>query len=108
MLNEKPYDLCFGTLADDLRLKIMNYLSSNSMTVKQLSELTGAERSTVSHSIKMLKTCKHVTSEKKGKNIMYSVNPSGLFGIRKSESLISMIDSHIDHNCEVCEKMKIK
>lgn len=108
MMEHKPYELCFGTLSDDLRLSIMSYLLKRPMTIKELSETTGAERSTVSHSMKILKICRMVNSEKKGKNIFYSVNKKGVFGSSaRSSSLLEIIDSHINGNCDECRKMKL-
>src|SRR3989344_6068792 len=98
----KPYHLCFETLANELRLKIIDNLKEKPLSVEELSKRVGAERSTVSHSLQMLRECSYVDVEKAGKQRVYSLK-SGAFeemqeaaGSRGGKSIFHVLDGHIE------------
>ena len=107
MLELKPYHLCFETLANELRIKIIELLSIRAMNVNEISERLGAERSRVSNSLHVLKGCNVVESKKLGKNMLYSLkDKSYLKALQSGNSVFSIIDEHINTYCDSCYKLK--
>jgi len=92
---------CFETLSSELRLKILENLLAKPMSVEELAEKTGTERSTVSHSLKVLKDCSYVKSEKSGKERIYSLTQGVLEGIKDSGEghVFKFIDTHFQNYC---------
>ena len=110
-LIEKPYHLCFETLANDLRIKIIESLSKQALSVQEIAERVGAERSTVSHSLKVLRECSYVNAQKQGKEMVYSLAPKVLEGIENEgvhrSGMFKFMDSHIEHFCHnECKKIR--
>jgi len=99
---------CFETLSSELRLKILESLLAKPMSVEGLADKTGAERSTVSHSLKVLKECSYVRSEKSGKERIYSLTPGVLEGIKESGEghVFRFIDEHFQNYCN-CECKRV-
>ena len=107
MLEQKPYHLCFETLANELRMKILEMLSHGPKSVNELAENLNAERSRVSHSLFILKGCKIVDANKKGKKMVYSLkDKTYLNTLHSGDSILGIIDSHIDNYCDSCYKLK--
>ena len=69
--------------------------------LQELAEKTGTERSTVSHSLKVLKDCSYVKSEKSGKERIYSLTQGVLEGIKDSGEghVFKFIDTHFQNYC---------
>ena len=108
---ERPYHLCFDTLANDLRVKIIENLTKEPLSVQELAKRVNAERSNVSHSLKMLKECSYVQSEKHGKENVYFLVPRVLeelnSGKSSGEGLFRFMDSHIEKFCHnECKKIR--
>jgi len=99
---------CFETLSSELRLKILESLLAKPMSVEELADKTGTERSTVSHSLKVLKDCSYVQSDKQGKERIYSLTPGVLEGIKdKGEAhVFRFIDEHFQNFCN-CECKRV-
>lgn len=110
-IQERPYHLCFETLANDLRLKIIENLKKEPMSVQALAMQVKAERSTVSHSLKVLKECSYVDSKKQGKEVIYFLKPRVLEELAEETqkaSLFKFMDSHIEKFCcNDCKKLKV-
>lgn len=107
MLEEKPYHLCFETLANELRIKIIELLGSRSMGVNELADSLGAERSRVSHSLNILKGCSIVDIKKVGKRMIYSLkDKTYLNAVKNGNSVLGIIDNHVDTFCDTCFKIK--
>ena len=107
-MTSKPYHVCFETLANDLRLKILENLEKKPMPVEQLAKALGAERSRVSHSLKMLRDCSYVDVKKQGKERIYSVREGAMYGITSApkNSIITILDDHKAHQCHnMCKKL---
>ncbi|MBI2597866.1 MAG: winged helix-turn-helix transcriptional regulator [Candidatus Diapherotrites archaeon] len=111
-LTTRPYHLCFETLANELRLKIIENLKEGPLSVEELSKRVGAERSTVSHSLQMLRECSYVDVQRAGKQRVYSLR-NGAFEaveqIQGTKNIFHVIDDHIECfcNCE-CKKIRAK
>lgn len=94
MKSEPPFHLCFETLSNDLRLRIIRELSEGPRTVSQLSAGLGVEQSRLSHSLAMLKTCRFVESTQRGKNRLYALHPLALPSEHKSDIFKAMKSHH--------------
>src|SRR3989338_2905788 len=107
MQQQIQYHLCFETLANELRIKIIEQLSGRSMSVNELAEQLGAERSRVSHSLYMLKGCKVVNVKKQGKKMLYSLSDRNYLSATKpGNSLFAIINEHVENCCTTCYKLK--
>ena len=108
----KPYHLCFETLANELRLKIIENLKEKPLSVEELSARVSAERSTVSHSLQMLRECSYVDVEKAGKQRVYSLKRGVFEALQENaggKSVFSVLDSHIECFCNNdCKKIKVR
>jgi DNA-binding transcriptional ArsR family regulator len=89
-------DTCYGffsTLANPTRLAILEKLRGTPMNVTELAEALGQEHSMVSHNLHTLERCNLVSSERRGKEKMYSINREtveGIFGI---------VENHAEKHC---------
>jgi len=110
--NNKPYHLCFETLASDLRIKIIDELKKEALSVEDLAKRVKTERSTVSHSLKMLRDCSYVDVEHRGKERFYSLKSGSFETIHsnaKNNSIFQVIDQHIECFCNNdCKKIKVR
>jgi|SRR3989344_2300567 len=106
-MEQKPYHLCFETFSNELRIKIIDLLNQKPMSVNELADSIGVERSNVSHSLKMLRMCRLVDVRKSGKNMIYSIKDNSLVSgaAASSGNLFKIIDEHADHFCKTCAKM---
>ena len=64
----------FSALANRIRVRILQELSLHPMTVNQISEKLGTERTLVSHNLAMLMKAELVAFTKVGKTRVYSAN----------------------------------
>lgn len=71
----------FRLLGDDTRLRIVCTLMGTEMCVAHLAEHLGMSQSAVSHQLKNLKGAMLVKSERRGKNIMYSLDDDHIYAI---------------------------
>ncbi len=97
MISEPPYSLCFETLSNDLRLRIIKTLSAGPKSVSEMASLLGVEQSRLSHSLSMLRTCHYVQVAQAGKSHIYSLNPQAL----KSGDEPGLLKT-MDHHFAVC------
>jgi ArsR family transcriptional regulator len=75
----------FAALGDPVRLRLVSQLANadgGAVCVCDLTEPVGRSQGTVSHHLKVLSNAGLVTSEKRGRNIWYSVVPSALEALR--------------------------
>ena len=61
-------------LADDTRQKIMALCCCQEMSVNDIVEATGVSQPTVSHHLKILKGAGLVRSERRGQQVIYTLN----------------------------------
>ncbi len=73
---KNPEALFLTAVGDRHRMRILNLLIEKPMSVKTLSKSLKIEQSNLSHHLKCLFDCKFVDVNVKGRNRMYSINPS--------------------------------
>ncbi len=66
--------LLFKVFANDVRLKLIEALTSGEKSVGELSEETGQMQTRVSHELRCLTVCGIVNFRREGKQIIYSLN----------------------------------
>ena len=91
---KKPYELFFGTLANEQRLKIINLLRKGPKNVTQICKELNFNQTTVSHNLRKLKICGFVFNEKNGKERIYSLNKETI------KPLMDLIDKHTNKFCK--------
>lgn len=110
-MKSAPYHLCFETLGNDLRIRILSSLAEQPMSVQSLVSKTGAQQSTVSHALSELKNCNFVSSMAKGKERIYNLNKKIMNSIGNakpnSPAFLSIMEKHFKENCESrCRKIE--
>lgn len=83
------YKLFFKAFANKTRFEIIRALRKNPRSVKQLVKETEFEQSRISHNLKCLIDCGFVENNRKGKQIIYSLNKETV------QPLLELIDKHI-------------
>ncbi|MBI2498805.1 winged helix-turn-helix transcriptional regulator [Candidatus Woesearchaeota archaeon] len=91
---KKPYKLFFGTLANNQRLEIINFLIKSPKTVTQICRELKFNQTTVSHNLNILKKCSFVFFKKNGKERIYSINKDTI------GPLMKLIDNHTEKFCK--------
>jgi len=94
-----PVDKCFSVLGSSLRLRIIEQLKERPMNVNELAEALGEERSNVSHSLAMLRNCNFVSSKKKGRQSIYSLGKSVVNDLKKTGTLLELMEAHMEQHC---------
>ena len=95
-------DVCYGffsTLANPTRLAILEKLRQKSMNVTDLANLLDQEQSMVSHNLRSLERCNLISSARRGKEKVYSVNKETVEGI------FNVVENHAEKHCpfhDVC------
>ena len=102
----KPYHECFDTFANELRWRILENLKEQPMSVNELAEKTGAERSNVSHNLQMLRLCSIIESRQDGKNNIYFIKDAVILQNVESGPALKAFDNHIETFCTYCHKIK--
>jgi len=92
------YAIFFKKLSNPLRTKIIASLSQSPKTVSQLCKDLSAEQSKISHAVISLKKCNIVSSKRKGKNIVYSLNKETIIPI------LELLDLHEKKYCRYCQE----
>lgn len=65
----------FRALGDETRLRILNLLKKHGrLNVSEICKNIEKEQGTISHHLACLRSCGLVTTRRKGKNIIYSLN----------------------------------
>jgi DNA-binding transcriptional ArsR family regulator len=109
-LKNTPYHLCFETLGNDLRIKLLSLLAEQPMSVQLLTSKTGASQSNVSHALAELRECNFVTSAASGKERIYNLNKAVMQELGNARpgtpAFISVMEAHFKKNCKGhCRKM---
>lgn len=71
-----PYNDTFKALADPNRREIIRLLKENSMTAGEIADKFNISKPSISHHLNILKQAGLVDDERKGQNIVYSLNTS--------------------------------
>lgn len=64
----------FKVIGDETRLKIMMVLSEDEVSVNDIAVALNMTKSAISHQLKLLKAEGHIRSEKRGKQIYYTLD----------------------------------
>ncbi len=97
------YEVCFETLANSLRLRIIKLLTEEMLSVGEISKKLKAEQSRVSHSLRTLKDCGYVESKARGKERIYSLSREFKEKIGSRPSDKKILEAVFSHLC-ACEK----
>lgn len=71
-----PYNDTFKALADPNRREIIRYLKRESMTAGEIADKFDISKPSISHHLNILKQAGLIDDERKGQNIVYSLNTS--------------------------------
>ncbi len=93
-MTKESYNRFFGTLANNNRLLIIHLLRKGSKNVTQICKESGFNQTSVSHSLKRLKSCGFVFNEKDGKERIYTLNKETI------KPLMGLIDKHTEKFCK--------
>ncbi len=104
--NSAPFHLCFETLSNLLRIRIIQSLEKKPKTVGDLAKELGEEQSTLSHSLAVLRDCNFVASHTRGKSRVYSLSESFVAELPKAKDIFSVLESHFAAHCKKCSKEK--
>jgi DNA-binding transcriptional ArsR family regulator len=97
------YHFFFGNLANPLRVEIITQLKRRDMSVSELVKEIQVEQSKLSHALANLRKCNLVKTQRKGKQVIYSLNRKTLLPI------LEIIDNHSTLNCGGnCAECKIQ
>jgi DNA-binding transcriptional ArsR family regulator len=110
VLIQVPYNKCFETISNELRVRILQALMDKPMSVTALSRKLSVEQSRLSHSMQMLKTCSYVDMEHKGKEHIYSLKETirgGLEMPSDKANIFTVVHRHAHTHCaNGCNKLK--
>jgi DNA-binding transcriptional ArsR family regulator len=71
-----PYNDTFKALADPNRREIIRFLKERNMTAGEIADKFNISKPSISHHLNILKQAELVDDERKGQNIVYSLNTS--------------------------------
>lgn len=91
--------LFFETLGTRLKISIITELKNKPLTVNELSQQLGQERSKVSHALKSLLECGFIEVKKNGRERIYSLNTETIF------PLLVLVEKHVKKYCKICTKV---
>lgn len=92
-----PYKLFFGTLGNDIRLKILHTLVKRPKNVTELTNELRFDQTTISKNLKRLETCSFVHKNREGRHSVYTLNKETIL------PLLKLIDKHVDKHCKNCK-----
>ncbi len=101
----KPHSLFFQALANQTRMRVLQLLSDRGgMNVSEICSELDLEQTHVSHNLKCLTFCGLVTSARRGKSRIYSINEETVL------PLLKIVDNHLQNyasnlfTCDVLER----
>lgn len=97
------FKLCFETLANELRLQIINSLEKGPKSVEDLADGLKAERSRVSHSLKMLLDCGYVDVRREGKHRVYALKREAIDYYKNTKGAFGMLKAAEHHMSNICQ-----
>lgn len=100
-MNYLSYKRFFGTLGNENRLKIIQFLAKNGPNnVSQIVEKTRLEQTAVSHNLKRLLSCQFVHLKQNGKERVYRLNEDTI------KPLLALMNKHVTtfckRACDIC------
>jgi len=94
--------LFFETLGNKLKIDIILKLKEGPLSVNELAEKIGQERSSVSHALISFSDCGFARAKNDGKKRIYSLNKETIL------PLLDLVERHIKKYCKVCRKQNKK
>jgi len=88
-----PYNIFFGTMANQVRLDIMNAILAGPKNVTAIVESTGHKQPTVSKSLQRMERCGFVFCERRGKESIYTLNKTTI------QPLLQLMNKHVGSFC---------
>ena len=93
----KSYNLFFETIASKIRLRILELLQKEPMSVNEICSELEEEQSKISHNLKKLADCHILDVKKEGKKRIYSLNKDTIV------PLMNLANKHVEKYClEIC------
>ncbi len=89
-----PYNIFFGTLANQHRIEIMLLLLKGPKNISHMSEVLKIHQSTVSKNIKRLELCGFVHCNHAGKETVCNLNAKTI------KPLIKLMHTHVNTYCK--------
>ena len=102
---QAPYHLCFETLANDLRMQILECIKEKPKSVQEIARKLNTERSRISHSLQMLILCNILGMRKEGKNNIYYIKDKNV--LNTQENIFKALDKHLEAFCGSCKKTEV-
>lgn len=90
----------FLALANPLRIRILQQLTNNPMSVNELSVNVNAERTLVSHNLALLRKAELVELKKEGKKSIYNINE------RIVPQIFLFLEGIVCSNCSISRTCK--
>lgn len=92
-MKERPCHIFFNMLATKNRLDIILALTEGEKSVGEICNAVNAERTNVSHQLKLLRECSFVFVRREGKRRIYSLNTETV------KPIIDIADKHVEKYC---------
>lgn len=87
----------FKNFSNPLRLWIILLLRKKRQSVSELVKQTGAEQSKISHHLSILKRCKIIKAERKGKYVFYSLDERVIPLLRVAEKCVEKCSKRCEY-----------
>lgn len=87
------YNIFFETISPKLRIRVLELLQKNSMSVNEICKALREEQSKISHNLKKLTDCHFLDVERKGKKRIYSLNKDTMLPLMK------LVSNHVRKYC---------
>lgn len=92
-MKERPCHIFFNMLATKNRLDIILALTEGEKSVGEICNAVNAERTNVSHQLKLLRECSFVFVRREGKRRIYFLNTETV------KPIIDIADKHVEKYC---------
>ncbi len=96
-IDEQARVLLFKVLANNVRLRLIETLSTGERSVGELCDETDQEQTRVSHELRCLTVCGFVNQRREGKRIIYSLN---------RKSVLPILEAADKHTAKFAERMR--
>lgn len=91
----------FGILGDATRMRVLVALGESELCVTDLAAATGANRTTVSHQLRVLREHRLVRRRREGKVVYYAVDDDHVM------ALVRMASEHVAEGMQRAEEQKL-
>lgn len=94
-VNQRVCSTFFDMLSISSRVEIIESLHRGEKSVTEICESVSAERTNVSHQLKLLRECGFVSVRRKGKNKIYSLNSETV------KPILDLAEKHVMKYCKL-------